>query len=51
MNSQANIGESHNHRIQATAGGAAVLNDRVRRSPAAPDAERWADEPRVGKAL
>jgi len=30
-----------NHRIQATAGGAAVLNESVGRSPAAPDAERY----------
>ena len=30
-----------NHRIQATAGGTAVLNNRVGRAPAAPDAERW----------
>jgi hypothetical protein len=30
--------------MQATAGGLAVLNSRVRRSPAAPDAERWTDE-------
>ena len=33
----------HNHRIQAPAGGAAVLNCRVGHSPAAPDAERWAE--------
>jgi len=30
----------HNHRMQAPAGGAAVLDSRVRRSPAAPDAGR-----------
>jgi len=39
-----------NHRIQAT-GASAVLNRRVGRAPAAPDAERWADEPALGKAL
>lgn len=32
-----------NHRIQATAGGASVLKNRVGRSPAAPDAERSVD--------
>ena len=32
-----------NHRMQATAGWAA-LSYQVRYSPAAPDAERWADE-------
>jgi hypothetical protein len=32
-----------NHRIQATACGAAVLDCRVGRSPAAPDAERYPD--------
>ena len=31
-----------NNRIQASAGGAAVLNSRVGRAPAAPDAGRWA---------
>jgi hypothetical protein len=34
------VGSMPNHRMQATAGGAAVLNSRVGRSPAAPDAER-----------
>jgi len=31
-----------NHRIQATAGGLAVLRRRIAGSPAAPDAERYA---------
>jgi hypothetical protein len=30
----------HNNRIQAAPGGAAVLNGRVGRAPAAPDADR-----------
>ena len=33
--------ERPNHRMQATAGAAAVLNSPVGRSPAAPDAERY----------
>jgi hypothetical protein len=33
-----------NIRMQAPAGGAAVLSSRVGRAPAAPDAERWADQ-------
>ena len=34
--------DTHNHRMQATAGGAALLSRRVGHSPAAPDAERYA---------
>ena len=36
-------GAEPNHRIQATAGGLAVLVRAVGRAPAAPDAERYAD--------
>jgi hypothetical protein len=36
------IGLVSNDRMQATAGGLAVLNNRVGRAPAAPDAERYA---------
>jgi hypothetical protein len=35
-----NVNVPHNYRMQAPAGGEAVLNSRVGWSPAAPDAER-----------